>query len=114
MAIVGDMKRILLVLLLASALVAGCDPLKSSSDAGKAEPGTSTAGSGAGTSAETGSQGGITPMAGVGGGPMAPVSGAETVTGSGGGGVGMAAKEKAKGVAGSSPSSLNQMREDGN
>lgn len=58
--------------------------------------------------AETGGTGGVTPMAGVGAGPMTPVAGAESVQG-GGSAAGQVLKDKAKGVAGSSPSSLNQM-----
>ena len=54
-------------------------------------------------------------VAGVGAGGMAPVSGSESLQGSGSG-VGQAAKDKAKSVAGSAPSSLNQAptSDDGN
>lgn len=92
------------------ALVGCGDPLKSANDKPK-DPEASTESPAA---SQQGSQGGVAPMAGVGGGAMAPVSGSETVTGSGGGSVGMAAKGKARDVANSAPSSVNQMGEDGN
>ena len=57
---------------------------------------------------EAGGTGGVTPMAGVGAGPMTPVAGAESVQG-GGSAAGQVLKDKAKDVAGTAPSSLNQM-----
>lgn len=49
----------------------------------------------------------IAPMAGVGAGPMTPVSGSESLQG-GGSAAGQVLKDKAKGLAGQAPSSLNQ------
>jgi hypothetical protein len=54
-------------------------------------------------------------MAGVGVGGVTPIQGAESVQGGSGGGVGMAAKEKARNVAaGASSSSVGAATEDGN
>lgn len=54
-----------------------------------------------------GGGGGIAPMGGLGAGPMTPVSGSESLQG-GGSAAGSVLKEKAKGIAAQSPSSLNQ------
>lgn len=54
-----------------------------------------------------GNQTTIAPMAGVGAGPMTPVSGSESLQG-GGSAAGQVLKDKAKGLAGQAPSSLNQ------
>lgn len=91
---------------LGSVLLAGCDkkPEPEAPPADPAATATPTA-SGAG---QGGGTGGITPMAGVGAGPMTPVSGAESVQG-GGSAAGQVMKDKAKNLAGQSPSSLNQM-----
>lgn len=82
-------------------------------ETGAGEPGVNGNGGAAGSSNPN--AGGVTPMAGVGAGGMAPVSGSESLQGSGSG-VGQAAKDKAKSVAGSAPSSLNQAptSDDGN
>lgn len=55
----------------------------------------------------------ITPMGGVGAGPMTPVAGAEGVQG-GGSAAGQVLKDRARGLAGQSPSSINQMSGDDN
>ncbi len=55
----------------------------------------------------------VTPIGGVGAGPMTPVSGAENIQG-GGSGAGQVMKERARGLAGQSPSSVNQMGSDDN
>jgi|CXWL01.1.fsa_nt_gi ABC-type oligopeptide transport system substrate-binding subunit len=60
----------------------------------------------------TGSGGGITPMAGVGAGGMAPVAGTESLQG-GGSGVGQVMKEKAKDVAARGGGSVGSVGEDG-
>lgn len=58
--------------------------------------------------------GGPAPMAGMGAGGMTPMSGTDSVQG-GGSAAGQVAKDRAREVAGSSPSSINQMGgEDGN
>ena len=51
--------------------------------------------------------GDIAPMGGLGAGPMTPVAGSESLQG-GGSAAGSVLKERAKGVAAQSPSSLNQ------
>lgn len=51
--------------------------------------------------------GDIAPMGGVGAGPMTPVAGTESLQG-GGSAAGNVLKDRAKGVAAQSPSSLNQ------
>lgn len=61
--------------------------------------------------AQGGGSGGVAPMAGMGAGGLTPVSGSESLQG-GGSGVGQAAKDRAKQVAGSSPSSINSANDD--
>lgn len=77
----------------------GMDPSNAS------QPGNG--GSGAGS-------GGPAPMAGVGAGGMTPMTGTDSVQG-GGSAAGQVAKDRAREIAGSSPSSINQMGgEEGN
>ena len=80
------------------ALICGCK------DPGEATPDNPSSASSA-SSAEGG--GDIAPMGGLGAGPMTPVSGSESLQG-GGSAAGSVLKDRAKGVAAQSPSSLNQ------
>ncbi len=77
--------------------IAGCKP----PEADKPTPDVSAQTEAGGTSGEVAP---IIPSAGG----LAPMAGTESVTGAGGGGVGQAAKEKAKSMASQSPSSLGQ------
>ena len=90
--------------------LAGCkkEPNAPSGDGTKSaqEPSTTSSNTPAGSGS-----GGITPMAGVGAGPMTPVAGSESLQG-GGSAAGSVLKEKAKGVAAGSPSSVSQMPTD--
>ena len=79
------------------AFVCGC---KNPGDAKPDSPSTAS------TTPNTGG-GDIAPMGGLGAGPMTPVSGSESLQG-GGSAAGSVLKERAKGVAAQSPSSLNQ------
>lgn len=104
-------------------VVGGCKP--GSNDSNASNPSVDGASNGSegvsgepsaqnqgGSAGQQGSDGGITPMGGVGAGPMTPVSGTESLQG-GGSGVGQAAKDKAKEVAASSPSSISNAADDG-
>ena len=87
------MKRFALIPLLALAI--GCDDIsKPKTDPPANQP---TEGQPKPQAQAQNNQGGVTPMApGVGAGPMTPVAGTESVQGSGGGSVSMAAKDMAK------------------
>lgn len=107
------MHRLLLALLLVFGVM-GCAPSGDSApqaDAGM-DPNNATQ-TGSGGAGQSGS-GGPTPMAGVGAGGMTPMSGTDSVQG-GGSAAGQVAKDRAREIAGSSPSSINQMgNEEGN
>lgn len=64
------------------------------------------------TSEGSGSSGGVTPMT-TGAGAITPVTGNESLQGSGGYGVGQAAKDRAKAVGQTAPSSISQSTESG-
>ena len=102
-----------IVLGLAAAAAIGCSKPQPTSGTGPASPQDPAQTKSTSSNAPEGQGGGIAPMAGVGAGPMTPVSGAESVDGAGGGGVGQAAKDKAKSMAATAPSSINQAGEDG-
>ena len=87
------------IALSALVFVFGC---KSPENPAPENPSTASSSPGAG-----GAGGDIAPMGGLGAGPMTPVSGSESLQG-GGSAAGSVLKERAKGVAAQSPSSLNQ------
>lgn len=98
--------KLTLCLLIALVAVLGCDPKP------QAEPAPENPSTGTTAQSPDAGAGGVTPMGSMGAGGLTPVAGAESV-GGGGSGVGQAAKDKARNVAGSSPSSLNQLSSDG-
>lgn len=107
------MFRLVLAFLL-GVIAVGCSPKGDpapQADAGM-DPGNAMQN---GQSGPTGpNSGGPAPMAGVGAGGMTPMSGTDSVQG-GGSAAGQVAKDRAREIAGSSPSSINQMGgEDGN
>jgi hypothetical protein len=102
-------KAILLVLLAVLFAICGCKPTatpsgqaKGPQDATKIISNAPAGGSGTET---------IAPMGGVGAGPMTPVAGSDSVAG-GGSGAGDVMKQRARGLAAKSPSSVNQMPSD--
>lgn len=98
-------KALLPVLALSALIASGCDK-KPEEETPAADPAATAATTS--PPAQQGGTGGVTPMAGVGAGPMTPVSGAESVQG-GGSAAGQVLKDKAKGLGGTAPSSIDQM-----
>lgn len=98
------MRRFGIIAILAIAI--GCAPKQEEPK----EPATqATAGQPQTQAQAPNNQGGVTPlMPGATAGPMTPVAGAENVQGSGGGSVGMAAKDMAKRSAASQQNQQNQ------